>query len=276
MIRLIVNADDLGSGPGRDRGILRAYEQGLVTSASLLANGPSFAGAARAALACALPVGVHLNFSEGRPLAGPIAGLTDGAGDFPGKAALRRRLTAGTLPLTELRRELRAQIEQTLAAGLRPDHLDSHQHCGLFPEVCQLLIELATEYAIPALRLPLPAEPACGDPPGALGDELALYRMLAPAATASIRAAGLFFPDGLWGMPLLNRLDLAALAALLQNLPPGTWELMVHPGESDAGHPFSGPQRVAELAALTAPALRELATARGILLTTFGACACAS
>ncbi|GAB6082782.1 hypothetical protein JCM30471_16960 [Desulfuromonas carbonis] len=276
MIRLIINADDLGSGPGRDRGILRAFRDGVVTSASLLANGPSFESAARAALEGGLPVGVHLNCSEGEPLAGPIAGLTDPRGAFPGKIELRRRLAAGTLPLPELRRELRAQLERTLATGLRPDHLDSHQHCGLFPAICRLLIELASEYRIPALRLPLPAEPAAADPAGELGAELALYRQLAPAACASIRAAGLFIPDGLWGMPLLDRLDLAALTRLLTELPAGNWELMVHPGEPDPGHPFSGPQRLAELAALCAPELRPLIASRGIELTSFGACACAS
>jgi len=276
MIRLIINADDLGSGPGRDRGILRAFEGGVVTSASLLANGPSFEGAARAALDGGLPVGVHLNLSEGMPLTGPIPGVTDASGAFPGKDGLRRLLAAGRLPLAELERELRAQIARVLDAGLRPDHLDSHQHCALFPEVWQLLIGLAGAFGIPALRLPLPAEPAGDDPPGELGEELAFYRRLAPVTAVAIRAAGLFAPDGLWGMPLLDRLDRAALTRLLTELPAGTWELMVHPGEPDPGHPFSGPERLAELDALCAPELRPLIAARGIELTSFGACACAS
>ena len=276
MIRLIVNADDLGSGPGRDRGIFRAFREGPVSSASLLANGPSFAAAAATARDRGLPTGVHLNLSEGAALAGPIPGLTDAAGNFLGKAGLRQRLAAGDLPLAALRRELQAQIERTLASGLRPDHLDSHQHFALFPETCGLLIELAAANGIPALRLPLPMEPVAADPPGTLGQELALYRRLAPEAAAAIRAAGLFSPEGLWGMPLLGRFDASALAELLQNLPAGTWELMTHPGEPDPGHPFSGPARVAELAALTAPGLRDLVVALGIELTSFGALACAS
>jgi predicted glycoside hydrolase/deacetylase ChbG (UPF0249 family) len=64
-IRLIVNADDLGCGPARDRGIFRAFQQGIVTSASLLANGRTFAEAAREARTLGLPVGVHLNLAEG-------------------------------------------------------------------------------------------------------------------------------------------------------------------------------------------------------------------
>ncbi len=42
MISLIINADDLGSNAMRDRGILEAFQKGTVTSAAILANGPSF------------------------------------------------------------------------------------------------------------------------------------------------------------------------------------------------------------------------------------------
>lgn len=276
MIRLIVNADDLGSGPGRDRGIFRAFREGLVTSASLLANGPSFAAAAAEARSLRLPVGVHLNLSEGTSLTGPIPGLTDAAGTFPGKAGLRRLLAANELPGQPLREELLAQVERVRAEGLTPDHLDSHQHFALFPTGTALLAEVATVTGIAALRLPLPMEPAAADPGGELGTELALYRRLAPVAAATLRGAGCFLPDGLWGMPLLDRLDEAGLLGVLEQLPAGTWELMVHPGETDPGHPFSGPSRLAEVAALTAAAPRRRIAARGIFLTHFGACTCAS
>ncbi|TLM65560.1 MAG: ChbG/HpnK family deacetylase [Deltaproteobacteria bacterium] len=275
MIRLIVNADDLGSGPARDRGIFRAFTEGLATSASLLANGPSCRPAARAALACGLPVGVHLNLSEGRSLTGPIAGLTDGGDSFPGKTALRDILLAATFDAAAVRRELLAQIARVRDAGIEPDHLDTHQHCLLFPALTGLVAEVAEDAGIRALRLPLPAEAGAGSPPPALAAELALYGRLAPAAAATLRAAGLWTPDGLWGMPLLNRLDETTLAATLGSIPAGTWELMTHPGEPDPDDPFGGPQRASELQALTAPAIRDLVAGRGIELTTFGACACA-
>lgn len=40
MKQLIVNADDLGRAPGIDRGIVRAHREGIVTSATLIANAP--------------------------------------------------------------------------------------------------------------------------------------------------------------------------------------------------------------------------------------------
>src|SRR5215218_4254874 len=44
--RLIVNADDFGLSPGVNRGIIRAHEQGIVTSASLMVRPAAAAEAA--------------------------------------------------------------------------------------------------------------------------------------------------------------------------------------------------------------------------------------
>jgi predicted glycoside hydrolase/deacetylase ChbG (UPF0249 family) len=174
-----------------------------------------------------------------------------------------------------IRRELLTQIEHLRAAGLTPDHLDTHQHCLLFPSLTGLIAEVAELSGIRALRLPQPAEPAGSDPAGAAGREMTLYRRLAPAARQILHAAGLWTPQGLWGMPLLNRLDTATLSATLAAIPEGTWELMTHPGYPDPHDPFGGPQRATELAALTNPESGRLLSARGIERTSFGACACA-
>lgn len=278
MIRLIVNADDLGRSPRRDRGIFAAFREGIVTSASLLANGSSFELAAREALACALPVGVHINLSEGHALNGPIPGLTDAAGCFPGKLALRTILDGDPLDRDAVRGELLAQVDLVRNTGIEPDHLDTHQHCLLFPALTGIVAEVAETCGIRALRLPQPvaADGEAGQsvPSDELTAELACYRRLAPATRQVLHARGLWTPDGLLGMSLLNRLDTASLAAMLSRLTEGTWELMTHPGGNDPDDPFGGPEREAELAALTAPAIRQLLAERGIELTCFGACAC--
>jgi predicted glycoside hydrolase/deacetylase ChbG (UPF0249 family) len=82
MIRLIVSADDLGANPARNRGILEAFSLGIVTSASLLANGEAFCEAVDLAGDARLPVGVHLNLSEGFSLTGNVPALTDQQGRF--------------------------------------------------------------------------------------------------------------------------------------------------------------------------------------------------
>ena len=277
MISLIISADDLGINTDRDRGILESFRRGLVTSSSLLANGPSFASAVGQVKEAGLPVGVHLNLADGPPLTGPIKGLTDAAGQLPGKPGLRHCLLAGACEPAALRKELAAQIERLFDCGLRPDHLDSHQHCQLFPCLTTMIVGLAREYGIQAMRSALPMEAAARDPLGLLGEELALYRQLGQDAQATLAAGGIATPDGLWGMPLLNRLDTTSLCQLLEDLPEGCWELMTHPGYPCAqGSSFDGRQRQVELQALLSAEAQQIVTRRRIRLTTFGKLPCAS
>ena len=277
MISLIVNADDLGANEYRDRGIFEAFEKGIVSSASMLANGPSFGSAAIRCKAIDLPVGVHLNLSEGIALTGPIGGLTSAGARLPGKQALRRYLAQGKWEAAGIMRELRAQVERLFEAGLQPDHLDGHQHCQLYPRMTALVTGLATEYGITAMRNACPAETASEDPQGTLGRELYLYRQLAEQARQMISAAGLRSPQGLWGMPLLDCLDTDRLCILLEQLPAGSWELMTHPGYPyRPGRAFDGPQRLEELKALCSAKARQIILRRRIRLCSFGDLPCAS
>ncbi|MDT8441788.1 MAG: ChbG/HpnK family deacetylase [Desulfuromonadales bacterium] len=275
MLTLIVNADDFGLNAQRDRGLIEAFQCGLVTSASLIANGASFATAVAAAGDCGLPVGVHLNLSEGATLTGPIAGLTDPSGQLPGKEAMRCRLLAGRCAPTALHRELAAQIERVLASGLQPGHLDGHQHCHVYPEVVPIVIDLARQYGIDALRSARPADPDDAPIPLLLQNDLALLRRCGGAAQAAFRAAGLRTPDGLWGLPLLHSLNTESLCAVLDSLPAGDWELMTHPGYPvPHGRPFESAQRQVELQALTSAAARRVVEERGIRLCRFSDLPC--
>ncbi len=277
MISLIINADDLGCNARRDRGILEAYQKGIVTSASILANGLSFNMAIEQVKHSKLPVGVHLNLADGRALTGPIKGLTDSSGNLPGKKELRRHLTANSFDPEEIRKELNRQIQCILEAGVQPDHLDGHQHCQLFPCLTTMVTELAREYGIPAMRSALPADVSRKDPSNALVKELSLYCQLGHRANETIMTAGLLTPDGLMGMSLLNRLDKTSLCNFLENVTEGFWELMVHPGYTcDSDDPFDGPQREVELLALLSPEAKQIIARRNISLCHFGDLSCAS
>src|SRR5258707_5165439 len=128
---LIVNADDLGWTHGVNRGIAEAHRNGIVTSASLLANGRAFeAGVQMAGESPRLGVGVHLNLSDGKPVAPAeeVKSLLDENGDFSGgPEALLFRLTAKSLETKEVETEWNAQIEKVRAAGVCPNHLDRHK-----------------------------------------------------------------------------------------------------------------------------------------------------
>src|SRR5207302_5661531 len=63
--RLIVNADDFGRSTGINRGIIRAHQNGIVTSASLMVRWPAAVEAAKLARRNPnLSVGLHLEISE--------------------------------------------------------------------------------------------------------------------------------------------------------------------------------------------------------------------
>src|SRR2546422_901914 len=83
--RLIVNADDLGRSAGVDRGIVRAHREGIVTSATLMANTTDAANAGAVARANpSLDVGVHLVLTFARPLSEPtrVRSLVTPTGEF--------------------------------------------------------------------------------------------------------------------------------------------------------------------------------------------------
>src|SRR4051794_7455695 len=63
VIRLVINADDLGLHRELDAGILRAHREGIVTSATVLATGPSAAEAVERARGQGLPLGLHFSLS---------------------------------------------------------------------------------------------------------------------------------------------------------------------------------------------------------------------
>ena len=62
---LIVNADDFGRSPGVNRGIVRAHEHGVVTSASLMVRWAAAPEAARYARERPdLSLGLHVDLGE--------------------------------------------------------------------------------------------------------------------------------------------------------------------------------------------------------------------
>ena len=178
MISLIINADDLGINPDRDRGIIEAFEHGIVTSSTMLANGPSFATATVQARSIGMPVGIHLNLSDGVTLTGPIGGLTDQNNRLPGKHRLRCYLLGNDHDLAGIRREFSAQIEKVMETGLNPGHIDGHQHCHSYPALIEMVIELAREYGLDAMRSLCPEDPSEAEVPGELAEDLSLFHNL--------------------------------------------------------------------------------------------------
>ena len=229
--RILINADDLGVSPARDEGIFECFRAGAITAASLLVDGADATAAAAEAVALDLPLGLHLNLTEG---ACGIVTLQGSDGRLRGKAGLRAALAAGDIPAGDLAAEIRRQFDRFIAlTGTLPSHVDGHHHIHVVPQVAAVLAPImAWEYGVCCVRLPreagLFAEKADAE------FEAAFQQQVALDAT---RVAALFFREGIYstdafiGQSLMgNRLSVQAIRRHLSERPPGSVELMVHPG----------------------------------------------
>src|SRR6266851_3582759 len=153
---LIVNADDFGLTEGTNHAIIDAHCNGIVTSASLLANGYAFDHAVELARQHpALGVGVHLTLTEGPPVASAVPELLASDGKLPlSNQPFVRALLAGRLPRDAIRREFAAQIGKVIAAGITPTHIDGHKYIHLLPGVSQIAADVARQFGIGVMRIP--------------------------------------------------------------------------------------------------------------------------
>jgi predicted glycoside hydrolase/deacetylase ChbG (UPF0249 family) len=123
----IVNADDLGMSAEVDHGIFEALDRGIVTSASLIVDGPHAAEAVRMAGHRAdVSLGIHVAFDDrGRWFV-----------NMQDPRAVQRELT----------RQLEAFVRLT---GRPPTHIDSHHHAHRLFNVAWLFLEAGARYRVP-------------------------------------------------------------------------------------------------------------------------------
>ena len=269
MKQLIVNADDFGADPARNNGIVEGLEAGVITSVSILANGPATADIRRLFASLSrkrISWGIHLNLSEGRPISSPLSLLTGPDGLFRGKAAAQRILAKiGNNDLDkEIRQEIRAQIDVLHQAGIPISHLDGHQHIHVFPAVIRAALEAAELNSVPWMRLPEePAPRRIRDKDRPLCEEAARFSALAQNARFDLSACPVQIPHHFRGLYLKDRMTVRRLIKILEDLPEGLTELMIHPGripELPCHGPFaafSTAWRSKELNALLNPLFRH-------------------
>lgn len=276
MKRLIVNADDFGLTQSVNQAIVEGHRRGIISSATLLANGAAFDSAVSLARSCPqLGVGVHLNLTEGFPVSAlaSVPGPVNHNGHFRrSPVQLVRAISAGMVSLDDIAWELQAQIEKVRAAGIEITHLDGHKHVHMWPAVFDVVVRLALECGIPAVRCAVarprfPADLIRANPrawskiilQSAIAGVLAVPSV---AARRKLRRAGLAAVDRFIGIAETGFLNAACLKRILRNLPGGASELMCHPGYADEQLRNTGTrlmqQREVELDALTRPDVRAL------------------
>ena len=283
MRRLIVNADDFGLTSGVNRGIVEAHEGGVVTSATLMANGGALPHAIElAASAPQLSVGCHVVLVDGSPISNTtkVASLTVGNGNPQFRTSIfdfAWYCMRGKLSPREIEAEAVAQIRKLQAAGIPVTHLDTHKHTHLFSQVLHPLLRAAKTCGVRAIRNP--AEPirlARVATQPALWKRWAQVRVLNRLASefrTAVREAGMFTPQGTLGIVVTGVMDERLLTAIIERIPEGTWELVCHPGYDDQDlaqvNTRLRASRVRELELLKSPFIRQQLEKQGIELISY-------
>ena len=287
MKRLIVNADDFGFTRGVNAGILRASESGILTSATLMANGDAFGEAVAMARANPrLGVGCHLVAVGGRPLApvSEIESLVDRDGLLPRTLTdLIKRLIRRRVRVEHLEREFAAQVERVRRAGITPTHFDSHKHAHTQPLVMTALARVANAFGIRAVRNPFESWRAPVITGVAARARRSIYlKQYVMSATVAARARqfhrlvrehGLQAPDFFCGVRLTGLLDAEAVRRVVEGLRDGTTELMCHPAvyddELESAATRLKRERQRELEALTDESVGRAALTQGVRLINY-------
>jgi len=197
----------------------RAMERGVVTSATVLANGPAVEEAARVAPKfpnCSF--GVHLNLTEFTPVGTNGKGLSsllDEHGCFHSQSI--RQVAIGRSLRKAVFEEWSAQIERLIRLGLQPSHLDAHHHVHTIPQLLPVLVALRRRFGIDKVRI----SRNIYDPVDTVGQRL--------------RAEKWLFNSTLRGMgfkTVAKFMDLVIFLRVCAECPPDapTVELMTHPG----------------------------------------------
>lgn len=262
MMKLIVNADDFGMTKGITRGILKAYQEGVLTSTTAMVQGLYFKEAMAEAFDIDFyDIGLHLNITQGKPVCDPkdIPSLVDNRGEFH-----VFKVGADYLNIKEVEMELEAQIAKFLEVYDQPTHFDGHHHFFNMSEDLQaLFVSLGKKYGVPLRTLVL-KDTMNQDK---LVHRNKRYQLLYEAS--NIKTTDYFILH-FYGDHISEDL---LFSEVFKHDDQDTVELMVHPGFYDEDLITVGggydKQREVELAVLISEQVKRVFNSRGIELISF-------
>ncbi len=250
--QLIINADDFNSDPERNRGILEASDNGIVTSTTVLSNLPLDSKTLTKLKATfKRGIGIHLNITKGTPLCPGLSTLIDQNGQFIDKQTAWKKALSRLYDPDELLKEFSAQIEMLLDSGIIPDHIDSNNHLHIFPVLADITAKIAKKYKIKYIRVPRETFIFSDLKISKLFIKKYFIYSLSLIAKKFFQKTGLIFPDHFNGIAFPSINSKESMIKFIHNLPQGTTELMCHPGYESDINPFSNIDRKNELLSLT-------------------------
>ena len=276
MKNLIINADDFGRHELINRAVEKAFREGCLKSATIMAGGKAFDDAVEMAKKNPdLGVGIHFTLANGFPVLPPekIPSLVNEDGIFfADYVAFLKKYLHGKISRKEIQLELSAQLEKVLDAGLKLTHFDSHQHLHHFPGILEIALDLAKKANISAMRVSK-AKFFDGELKS-LGQFIGRVGLgsLAKISAAKAHRQGFKTPNHFSGIVAGESVSENFLENLINNLEEGTTEVMLHPGIDneilqkycDWEHNFEE-----ELAAVTSPKILRLIAEKNISVVNF-------
>ena len=239
---LIINADDFGIHQYVNKAIIEGHNLGVITSTSIIAQGNAFDNAVFLAKFCPnLKIGIHLTLVGEKLLEKSTKGsslLSSNANKLRnGHTEFIKDYLFGKIKLIDIKRELKAQVQKVLDSdiGSNITHFDSHQHLHVLPGIVDIIIDLALEFNIKKVRVPSESIFFFGDYKANIGRIVGRTGLscLAMLARRKFKMAGISSPDNFFGMLAGGNLREELLSNIIDKLPNGVSEVMVHPGFDD-------------------------------------------
>jgi len=239
-----------------------------------------------------LRIGLHLCLTNGlcHSKSATIPALADQTGNFRNgflgiwkRIHLSRRET-----LNQIEQELRGQFERFLAAGIVPDHVNSHRHVHMIPGLFALVARLSREYRCRSVRISnelFPSELSHLDARFFLRAVRNFPKKILLSAfskAASPHALGLLTSNSVCGILSSGHISIGVLLNSVALAKHGIVEVITHPGLvpaefSKSMNPLDArflrsTNRVKELDALCSMKARDDIENSGVKLTSFSQC----
>lgn len=148
-MKLIINADDFGYSKGVNYGIIEAYNNGLVTSTTIMMNMPYVEHALELYKDNqGLGLGIHFVLTSYHSLTNSKELLgKDGVMD-------KNFDRISLCPEEAIEAELRAQLTALQNKGYKITHADSHHHVHRIPKVLKIMSKICKEHGLAMRTVP--------------------------------------------------------------------------------------------------------------------------
>ena len=219
---LIIHADDMGLSKSVNNACIKAFEVKGITSGSIMMPCPEAASILNYVKGHpGIDAGIHITLTSewdiykwgGIIPSYETPSLVDGNGNFYPTVEDLGKSAKGP----EAEKEIRAQIDKAIAAGIKPTHLDTHMGSVLAnPELVNVYLTLALEYKLPFL---LPRE----------------YLSMFPEDVAKSLGSNIFLLDNLFMLEpqMIQDEWIEAYKKGIASMIPGLNQMIVHLGYDD-------------------------------------------